>query len=88
MIFITAKFQVRPEDAGQWPQIAAEFTTATRSEPGCLWFQWSRSLDDPEEYILVEAFRDGEAGAAQSSRTTSGRLSRPCRRTWSARRGS
>ena len=26
MIFITAKFQVRPEDADRWPQIAAEFT--------------------------------------------------------------
>jgi quinol monooxygenase YgiN len=64
MIFITAKFQVRPEDADQWPQIAADFTKATRSEPGCLWFQWSRSLDDPEEYILVEAFRDDAAGAA------------------------
>ena len=34
MIFITAKFQIRPEDADQWPQIAAEFTEATRSEPG------------------------------------------------------
>lgn len=64
MIFITAKFQVRPEDADRWPQIAAEFTAATRSEPGCLWFDWSRSLDDPNEYVLVEAFRDGEAGAA------------------------
>jgi quinol monooxygenase YgiN len=64
MIFITAKFQVRPEDADQWPQIAAEFTKATRGEPGCLWFQWSRSLDDPDEYILVEAFRDDAAGVA------------------------
>jgi quinol monooxygenase YgiN len=64
MIFITAKFKVRPEDADQWPQIAAEFTEATRSEPGCLWFDWSRSLDDPEEYVLVEAFRDQEAGVA------------------------
>ena len=64
MIFITAKFKVRPEYVGQWPQIAAEFTQATRSEPGCKWFSWSRSLDDPEEYVLVEAFRDDAAGAA------------------------
>jgi len=64
MIFITAKFQVRPEDVSQWPQITADFTKATRSEPGCLWFQWSRSLDDPDEFILVEAFRDDAAGAA------------------------
>lgn len=61
MIFITAKFRVKPEDADQWPTIARDFTEATRSEPGCLWFDWSRSLDDPSEYVLVEAFRDDEA---------------------------
>ena len=64
MIFITAKFDVRPEDADRWPEITRAFTTATRAEPGCLWFDWSRSLDNPNEYVLVEAFRDGEAGAA------------------------
>ena len=64
MIFITAKFTIRPEDADRWPQIAAEFTEATRNEPGCLWFEWSRSLTNPNEYVLVEAFRDDQAGAA------------------------
>ena len=64
MIFITAKFTIRPEDADRWPQIAAEFTEATRSEPGCLWFEWSRSLTNPDEYVRVEAFRDDQAGAA------------------------
>jgi len=64
MIFIAAKFQVVPEDADRWPYIAADFTAATRAEPGCLWFDWSRSLEDPTEYVLVEAFRDEAAGAA------------------------
>ena len=64
MIFITAKFRVKPEHAENWPSITADFTAATRAEPGCLWFDWSRSLDDPTEYVLVEAFRDGDAGAA------------------------
>jgi quinol monooxygenase YgiN len=64
VIFITVKFRVRPEDADRWPEIARDFTEATRAEPGCLWFDWSRSLDDPTEYVLVEAFRDDEAGAA------------------------
>ncbi len=63
MIFITAKFRVRPEDADRWPEIAREFTEATRGEPGCLWFDWSRDLEDPSVYVLVEAFRDGDAGA-------------------------
>jgi quinol monooxygenase YgiN len=64
MIFITAKFKVLPEDADRWPEIAGDFTRATRAEPGVLWFDWSRSVDDPGEYVLVEAFRDDAAGAA------------------------
>ncbi|MET7396604.1 putative quinol monooxygenase [Dactylosporangium sp. NPDC005572] len=63
MIFITVKFRVRPEHADAWPSITAAFTAATRAEPGNLWFDWSRSLDDPDEYVLVEAFRD-DAGEA------------------------
>ncbi len=64
MIFICAKFPVRPEFADDWPTISKAFTEATRAEPGCLWFDWSRSLDDPDEYVLVEAFRDDAAASA------------------------
>ncbi|UKD57026.1 antibiotic biosynthesis monooxygenase [Amycolatopsis sp. FU40] len=64
MIFITAKFRVKPEHAENWPEISRAFTEATRAEPGCLWYDWSRSLADPNEYVLVEAFRDDAAGAA------------------------
>jgi quinol monooxygenase YgiN len=64
VIFITVKFRIRPEDADRWPEIADPFTRATRAEPGCMWFEWSRSVEDPEQYVLIEAFRDGEAGAA------------------------
>jgi len=64
MIFITAKFTVKPEVADRWPEIARTFTAATRSEPGCLWFEWSRSVEDPQTYVLVEAFRDDAAGGA------------------------
>jgi quinol monooxygenase YgiN len=64
VIFITAKFRVRPEHADQWVDLTRGFTEATRAEPGNLWFDWSRSVDDPTEFVLVEAFRDGEAGAS------------------------
>ena len=79
MIFITAKFHIKPEDADAWPEISRPFTEATRAEPGCLFFDWSRSLDDPTEYVLVEAFRDGDAGGAhvQSEHFTAARSSLP-----------
>ena len=64
MIFITAKFRIRPEHADAWPDIARAFTEATRAEAGCLWFDWSRSVDDSNEYVLVEAFADDTAGAS------------------------
>ena len=79
MIFITAKFHIKPEDADAWPEISRPFTEATRAEPGCLFFDWSRSLDDPTEYVLVEAFRDGAAGGAHvhSEHFTAARSSLP-----------
>lgn len=43
---------------------AADYTAATRAEEGCIFFEWSRSLDEPNTFVLLEAFRDAEAGAA------------------------
>ncbi|TDP91060.1 putative quinol monooxygenase [Labedaea rhizosphaerae] len=64
MIFIVVKFTAKPEHADQWLARVDEFTQATRAEPGNLFFEWSRSVDDPNTFVLVEAFADGDAGAA------------------------
>lgn len=64
MIFIVVKFETKPEWTERWAELVAPFTEATRAEEGNLWFEWSRSLEDPAEYVLVEAFRDSDAGAA------------------------
>ena len=63
MIFITVKFKVRPEYTDCWLDLVDDFTKATRAEPGNLWFEWSRSVDDPNEFVLVEAFKDDAAEA-------------------------
>lgn len=64
MYFIVVKFPVQPDQAERFPELTAEFTAATRQEPGNLWFEWSRSLDDPNEYVLLEAFDGDEAANA------------------------
>lgn len=64
MIFIVVKFQVEPSHRDEWPSLTSRFTAATRAEPGNLWFEWARSLDDPNVFVLVEAFRDPAAGVA------------------------
>jgi len=67
MIFIVVKFPVKPEHTNAWLSHVDAFTTATRSEPGNLWFEWSRSVEDPNTFVLVEAFQDGAAGAHVNS---------------------
>lgn len=63
MIFIVVKFNVKPDWSDRWSELTKSFTEATRAEPGNLWFDWSRSIENPHEFILVEAFED-EAAAA------------------------
>lgn len=62
MIFIVVKFNVKPDWSDRWPELTREFTEATRREPGNLWFEWSRSTEIPNEFVLVEAFQDDAAG--------------------------
>lgn len=64
MIFIAVRFTVRPELADSWMSRVGPFTEATRAEPGNLFFDWSRSVEDPTRFTLLEAFADEAAGAA------------------------
>lgn len=63
MYFIVVKFPVKPESAGQWPQIVSDYTASVREEEGNLFFEWSRSLEDPNEFVLVEGFTNEGASA-------------------------
>lgn len=62
MIFIVVKFTVRPERADEWLTLVDDFTQATRSEPGNLFFEWSRSVDTPNQFVLLEGFESAQAG--------------------------
>ena len=62
MIFIVVKFTIRADRSNEWLSLVDEFTQATRHEPGNLFFEWSRSVDNPDQYILVEAFESSQAG--------------------------
>jgi quinol monooxygenase YgiN len=64
MYFIVVKFKTKPEYTEQFMDLVGPFTAGTRQEPGNLWFDWSRSVEDPAEFILVEAFLDDDAAGA------------------------
>lgn len=67
MISIVVRFPVKPEHADTWMEHVREFTEATRAEPGNKWFLWNRSVEDPNEYVLLEAFEDDAAEAHVNS---------------------
>lgn len=67
MIFIVVKFTVRPEYADEWLSRVDDFTRATRDEPGNIFFEWSRSVDNSDQFVLVEAFQDDAAAAHVNS---------------------
>lgn len=62
MIFIVVKQRVRPEYTDGFLERVRPFTDATRTEPGNISFEWYRSPEDPDVWLLVEAFVDAEAG--------------------------
>ena len=62
MYFIVVTFETKPEWTDRWLGLVNDFTEATRAEPGNLWFEWSRSVDDPATFVLVEGFTDDGAG--------------------------
>lgn len=67
MYLIVVKFETSPDWTDRWMDLVADFTEATRREPGNLFFEWSRSVENPAEFVLVEAFTDDGAEPHVSS---------------------
>jgi quinol monooxygenase YgiN len=59
---IVVKFKTKPEWTDRWLDLVQSFTEATRAEPGNLWFEWNRSIEEADTFTLVEAFADDGAG--------------------------
>jgi quinol monooxygenase YgiN len=64
MILINLKMQIRPEKMDEWLALADSYAKDVNAEDGCLFFQFARSLTDPNEFITIEGFKDAEAGGA------------------------
>jgi len=64
MILIMVKFPIRPEKTDEWLALADGYAKAVQAEEGNHFFQFARGLDDENEYVCIEGFRDGDAGAA------------------------
>jgi len=58
VLVITIRFTVHPEWTDHWPGLVREFTEATRAEEGNAWFRWSRDVEDPTVFYLMEGHRE------------------------------
>ena len=64
MILIVVKFPVRPDRTQEWTALAGDYARAVNAEEGSLFFEWSRSLEEPDTFVCVEGFRNSDAGAS------------------------
>ena len=69
MILIVLKAQVRPEKRDEWLAGIAKYTADVRSEPGNVSFDFYESGTEQNEFVIVEVFRDGDAGSAHVATT-------------------
>ncbi|VXC29285.1 putative quinol monooxygenase [Nocardioides sp. AX2bis] len=64
MIYITVKKQLKPGTADAYLAASQAYTDATRAEPGNMFYEHYRSVDDPDTILTIEAFVDKAAGEA------------------------
>jgi quinol monooxygenase YgiN len=64
VILIVLKAQIRPEKRQEWLAGVKQYTADVRSEPGNVSFDYYENGTDPNEFVIVETFRDGDAGSA------------------------
>ncbi|MGA8045936.1 MAG: putative quinol monooxygenase [Dermatophilaceae bacterium] len=63
MILITVKFPIRDDRLQEWHELSSYYAEAVNAEPGCVFFEFSRSIAEPNTFVCLEGFRDSDAGA-------------------------
>lgn len=62
MILITVKFPIREDKLEEWRELSDYYAKSVNEEPGCVFFEFSKSLTEPNTYVCIEGFRDSDAG--------------------------
>ncbi|NLU73402.1 antibiotic biosynthesis monooxygenase [Streptomyces sp. HNM0575] len=61
MYSVVARYVVQRGRGEDVAQALRPHISVTRQEPGCLSFTVNRSVDDPDEFVLYELYRDRAA---------------------------
>lgn len=60
-----AHLQVAPANAAAFEALMTHVADMTHAhEPGVAWYEWSRSVDEADTYVVIEVYRDAEVHAA------------------------
>jgi quinol monooxygenase YgiN len=63
MILITVKFPIREDKLAEWKELSQFYVEHVTAEPGNVFFEFSESVHEPNTFVCIEGFRDGDAGA-------------------------
>ena len=74
MILITVKFPIREDRLEAWGELSTSYAEAVNQEPGCVFFELSRSLTEPNTFVCIEGFRDAAAGGEHMAQDHVGRF--------------
>jgi quinol monooxygenase YgiN len=65
MITFIAHLKVRPENGAAFEALMTHVRDMTRQhEPGVAYYDFGKSVDEPDTYVVIEVYRDAGAHAA------------------------
>lgn len=64
MIFIAVKFAIRSDQRDNFLTQIEPFIADTRAESGNVFLEWSKSMDTPDQFFMLEGFESAAAGEA------------------------
>ena len=67
MLIVHVRIQVKPEQVAAFIEATRINARASREEPGVLRFDLVRDLASPDQFVLVEVYRDAQAPAAHKA---------------------
>jgi quinol monooxygenase YgiN len=64
MITMIAHLRVKPENAAAFEALMAHVSELTHEhEPGVVYYEYAKSADEPDTYVVIEVYRDAEVHA-------------------------
>jgi quinol monooxygenase YgiN len=65
MITFIAHLRVSPQNASAFEALMSHVAAMTHEhEPGVVYYEFAKSVDDPDTYVVVEVYKDVEVQAA------------------------